>query len=298
MDTQTLKNFITLAETLHFTKASGQVLMAQPALSRQIKKLEESMGVELFKRDKRNVALTNAGAYFKKAAEQSLHQLNHAIERTRQIHNGEAGEIRMGVTHSVVQTILPKIIKKIRTEFPGIKTVLREMNNTDQYRDLENQKLDIGFVTNPIVPENIRSEIYFEDVFVLVLPQNHPLLKKKFRNLAAFSNEYFILPHRIDGSDYVHTIESICLDAGFLPNTVHHTASVSSALKLVEAGLGITIEPRASLSGQRLAIKYIELRNISQKAQSAILWNKNTENEHLPVLKLVRKLLSNEFTNL
>ena len=165
------------------------------------------------------------------------------------------------------------------------------MNNTDQYRDLENQKLDIGFVTNPIVPEHIQSEIYFEDNFVLVLPQNHPLLKKKFKGLAAFSNEYFILPHAIDGSDYVHTIESICLDAGFLPNTVHHTASVSSALKLVEAGLGITIEPKASLSGQHLAIKYIELNNISQKAQSAILWNENTENEHMPVLQLIRKII-------
>jgi DNA-binding transcriptional LysR family regulator len=291
MDTQTLKNFITLAETLHFTKASGQVLMAQPALSRQIKQLEESIGVELFKRNKRNVALTKAGAYFKDAAEAALNQLNYAMDRTRQIHNGEAGEIRIGYTHSIVQTILPRIIMKIQAEFPGIKTILREMNNTDQYRDLADQKLDIGFVTNPIVPENLKSTIFFEDIFVVVLPENHHLLKQEFTNLSAFSNETFILPHRIDGSDYVHTIESICHDAGFLPNTVHHTASVSSALKLVEAGLGITIEPKASLSGQHLAIKYIELDNIPQKAQSAMLWNDNTEHEHMPVLQLIRKII-------
>jgi DNA-binding transcriptional LysR family regulator len=292
MDTQTLKNFITLAETLHFTKASGQVLMAQPALSRQIKQLEESIGVELFKRNKRNVALTKSGIYFKRAAEQTLNQLNYAIERARLIQNGEVGEIRIGYTHSVVQTILPKIIKKIQSEFPGIKTILREMNNTDQYRDLENQKLDIGFVTNPIVPESLKSIIFFEDIFVLVLPENHRLLKKKFKSLSAFSNEHFILPHRIDGSDYVHTVESICLDAGFLPNTVHHTASVSSALKLVEAGLGITIEPKASLSGQHLALKYIELNNINQKAQSAMLWNELTENEHMPILQLIRRIIN------
>ncbi len=131
MDTQTLKNFITLAETLHFTKASGQVLMAQPALSRQIRQLEESIGVELFKRNKLNVALTSAGVYFKRAAERSIDQLNYATERARQIHNGEAGEIRIGVTHSVVPTVLPRIIKKLRTEFPGITTILRAMNNTD-----------------------------------------------------------------------------------------------------------------------------------------------------------------------
>jgi len=90
----------------------------------------------------------------------------------------------------------------------------------------------------------------------------------------------------------VHTVESICLDAGFFPNVVHHTASVSSALRLVEAGLGITIEPKGSLSGQHLAIRFIELDKITQKAQSAILWSEHTENEHLPILQLVKRVIN------
>src|ERR1700761_4006503 len=122
MDTQTLQNFIKLAETLHFTKTSGQVFMAQPALSRQIKQLEETVGAQLFTRNKRNVALTKAGLYFKEAAQQTLDQLAYAINHTRQIHNGEAGEIRIGYTHSIMQSILPQIIKEIRTEFPEITT--------------------------------------------------------------------------------------------------------------------------------------------------------------------------------
>ena len=73
------------------------------------------------------------------------------------------------------------------------------------------------------------------------------------------SNETFILPHKIDGSDYVYTLESICLDAGFFPNVVHHTA-----------GLEVTIEPKRSLSGQKLAINFIERNKITQKTQSAI----------------------------
>ena len=289
MDIQTLKNFIKLADTLHFTKASEQVFIAQPALSRQIKQLEQSIGAELFKRNKRNVSLTKAGLYFKQAAQQTIEQLNYAVSRTRQIHNGEAGEIRIGYTHSVVQTILPGIIKQIRTQFPAVRTILREMNNTDQYNDLAEQKLDIGFVTNPIVPESLKSRIFFEDVFVVVLPENHQLLQPGAWDFAALANETFILPHHIDGSDYVHTVESICFDAGFLPNVVHHTASVNSAFKLVEAGLGVTIEPKRSLSGQNLAIKYVELDKIPQKAQSTILWNENTENELNPVLQLVKR---------
>ncbi|MBC7398690.1 MAG: LysR family transcriptional regulator, partial [Mucilaginibacter sp.] len=250
MDIQTLENFIKLSDTLHFTKASAQVFMAQPALSRQIKQLEQTIGAELFKRNKRNVALTKAGVYFKQAAQQTIDQLNYAINRTRQIHNGEAGEIKIGYTHSIAQTILPRIIKEIQAQFPDVKTILREMNNNEQYRDLAEQKIDIGFATNPVVPASLKSRIFFEDVFVVVLPESHPLSADSYKDFSVFAAESFILPHEIEGSGYNHTVESICLDAGFLPNVVHHTSSVSSALRLVEAGLGITIEPKGSLLGQ------------------------------------------------
>jgi DNA-binding transcriptional LysR family regulator len=292
MHIQTLKNFIKLAETLHFTKVSELVFMAQPALSRQIKQLEQAVGAQLFKRNKRNVTLTKAGVYFKQAAQQMLNQLDYAINRTKQIHNGEAGEIKIGYTHSIVQTILPKIIKEIRAQFPEVKTILREMNNSEQYKELAEQKIDIGFATNPIVPETLNSKVFFEDIFVVVLPENHDLLKGSAMDFSIFSEETFILPHEIEGSDYLYTVESICLDAGFFPNVVHHTSSVNSAFKLVEAGLGITIEPKASLLGQNLAIKFIELNNIPQKAQSAILWSENTENEHMPILQLVKKIIN------
>ena len=292
MDIQTLRNFIKLADTLHFTKASQQVFMAQPALSRQIKQLEQSIGAQLFKRDKRNVSLTKAGVYFRQAAQQTVDQLNYAVSRAKQIHNGEAGEIKIGYTHSIVHSVLPQIIKEIRAEFPDVKTVLREMNNPEQYRDIAEHKLDIGFATNPIVPENLKSKVFFEDVFVVVLPENHRLFNEKITGFSALANETFILPHEIEGSDYVYTVESICLDAGFFPNVVHHTSSVSSALRLVEAGLGVTIEPKGSLSGQNLAIKYIELDTIPQKALSTILWSENTEHEHLPILQLIKRIIN------
>ena len=286
-----MRNFLTLAETLHFTKASQEVLMAQPALSRQIKQLEEEIGAELFKRNKRNVSLTKAGFYFKDAARQITDQLDYAISRTRLIHEGVAGEIKIGYTHSIVQTILPALVKEIRSAFPEVRTILREMSNNEQYKDLTEQKIDIGFATNPIVPANLKSRIFWEDFFVVVMPENHPFLKRKVRDFSLFANETFILPHEVEGSGYLRTVESICLDAGFAPKVVHHTSSVNSAFRLVEAGLGITIEPKGSLLGQNLAIKSIELNKIPQKAQSVILWTDNTEIEHLPILRLIKKLI-------
>ena len=130
MDTQTLKNFIKLADTLHFTKTSEELFIAQPALSRQIKQLEQAIGADLFKRNKRNVVLTKAGVYFKHAAQETIDHLDYAINRTKQIHHGGAGEIKIGYTHSIVQTILPRIVKEIRTEFPGYKN---DTQGNEQY---------------------------------------------------------------------------------------------------------------------------------------------------------------------
>jgi DNA-binding transcriptional LysR family regulator len=142
------------------------------------------------------------------------------------------------------------------------------------------------------VPANLKSQVFFEDVFVVVLPEGHRLLKEPFHDFSVFAEEAFILPHEIEGSGYIRTVESICLDASFFPNVVHHTSSVSSALRLIEAGLGITIEPKASLSGQNLAIKYIELNNIPQKPQSVILWTENTEQEYGSILQLIKGVIN------
>lgn len=291
MDLEVVKNFLKLCETLSFTKASKEVFIAQPALSRQIKKLEDDLGVQLFKRDKRNVALTIAGSHFRGEMEKVLIQVARISSKTKQIAKGLAGEISIGYTHSMAQTALPEIIARVNREFPELKTVLRELNNSFQYQALASQEIDIAFVTNPIVPRPFKSKVFREDNFVIVVPMNHPVTEENFKGVADFAGEQFILPPDMEGSDYVRVMESICLDAGFYPEIVHQTASVNTAFKLVEAGLGVTIEPKASLSGQNLSIRYLELKSIPQKALSVVLWNGRTEIEHLPVLNLVLSCL-------
>jgi DNA-binding transcriptional LysR family regulator len=99
MDIQTLENFLKVAESLNFTRASETAFIAQPALSRQIMLLERTLGADLFHKNKRKVELTEAGVFFRDEIQKLLHQFQETCRRTVQINNGEAGEIRIGYTN-------------------------------------------------------------------------------------------------------------------------------------------------------------------------------------------------------
>ncbi len=288
MNIQQLKNVVVLSEKLNFTRTAEELNIVQPALSRQIKQLEEEIGAVLFKRDKRNVQLTPAGYYFIKESKKLLIQLERISKQTLHIHNGEAGEIRIGFTHSIMQTILPEILKTINHKIPGIKAVLKEMNNRDQYVALQQNELDIGFATNPMVPFNLKSKVLHIDNFVVLLPDYHPVNENNYKDFSVFAKEEFIFPTVSDGPNYVHILESICVDAGFTPKIIHETDSASTSFRLIEAGLGISIEPISSLHGHEFPIRSIELKSIKQKAKLTMLWNPEKESEYPELFNLLK----------
>ncbi len=288
MTIQQLKNVVILSEKLNFTRAAEELNIVQPALSRQIKQLEEEIGAILFQRDKRNVKLTRAGSYFVNEAKKLISQSARMRKQTAHIHKGEAGEIRIAFTHSIMQTILPDILKTINQRTPGIKAILKEMNNRDQYLALQQNELDIGFATNPMVPVNLKSKVLHIDNFVILLPENHPVCENNYEDFSVFSNEEFIFPTVSDGPNYVHILESICVDAGFTPKVVHETDSASTSFRLVEAGLGISLEPISSLHGHEFPIKNIELKDIRQKAKLTMMWNPERESEYPDLFELLK----------
>lgn len=288
MDIEVLRNFLRLADTLHFTRASGKAFIAQSALSRQIKQLESEVQASLFKRDRRNVELTPAGEYFKTEVQRVLNQLDYAITRAQQMDKGEAGEIRIGYTHSAMQSFLPVLIKSLNQHFPAIRTVLIEMANVHQALALKERKIDISISPNPVIEGDVRSKVLVQDHFAIVLPTNHPIDQSNFESLSQFANESFILPPRTEGTLYVGTIESMCIDAGFVPHIIHETSYANTGIRLVEAGIGITIEPVSGLAGYS-GIKFIELKNVIQKAELTMLWLPDLEDEFPKVFTLLNQ---------
>lgn len=291
MDIHQLKNFLVLASTLNYRRTAERVFIAQPALSRQIQQLENEIGALLFTRDKRNVALTPAGIYLQQEAGRLLEQLEQAFQRTAQIHRGEAGSIRIGHASSAMQSILPKILVSIREHTPDLRAMLIETTNRFQMEALLNREIDVGFAPNIIPPADISSRVVYTENFVLILPEHHPVGPDTFTDLSVFAHESFILPPQAEGNGYVESIQALCQQYGFLPHIAYESAYSGTVLRLVEAGMGISIEPASTLRGQNLRIKTIELNQVAPKAEMRLLWLTKRTDELMPFFTLVDRIL-------
>ncbi|GAB2632741.1 LysR family transcriptional regulator [Emticicia sediminis] len=291
MDFRTIEHFLKLSETLNFRKAADEIYIAQPALSRQIMALEEELGVVLFDRNKRNVALTTAGDYFKEECERILEDFERVKQRTFQIHKGEGGEIKIAHSSSSMQFLLPNILAKIQAEMPLMKTNLNETTNIYGINALINRTIDVAFGPNMIVPKELNTRTIYVENFVILLPQNHWLDENNFESLAQLADENFILPPRNESSGYVESLEALCQSYGFIPKVAYQSGNSNTVLRLVEAGLGISIEPKSALSGQNMNVKFIELNNISLKASMLMLWLRGREKELKPFFEIVDKVM-------
>jgi DNA-binding transcriptional LysR family regulator len=142
------------------------------------------LGVLLFERDKRNVKLTPASECLREEAKQVLSPLDNISKRTKQIHQGESGEIRIGHPCSAIYSIIPPILTSLRTHFPEIKAKLSKVLEDDLFGNLKNYQVDVSFIREPFVNKNIVSTVTFEEPFALVLPENHWISLKNFSSLA------------------------------------------------------------------------------------------------------------------
>jgi len=248
MEIRHLIYFKTVAEELHFRKAASKLFISQPPLSRQIKELEEELGVVLFERNNKRVVLTDAGLYFKKEVDGILAKLEEGKNIARQIHSSISGELRIGYISSTYYDHLVDILKEMRLAFPHVKTRLYEVPSIKQVKALEDGKLDIGIIRAPVNSEKLMVKTLFNDPFVLVtqqlLPQLHPNELKGF-----LADKPFIFFSQDYAPEFNFKLLEICRRIGFYPEITHEANNVHSILRLVENGLGVSIVP-ASLMKQ------------------------------------------------
>lgn len=286
MDTRQIRHFLILCDTLNFRKAAEQINIVQPALSRQIQLLENELGALLFNRSKRTVSLTEAGIFFQKEANRILQDLDKTITRTAQLHKGEAGEIKLTHASSAMNSVVPSFLVKVKAKWPLLKTTVQEASNFQQIEMMLARKTDIGIAPNISLLPEMNAKVLYKENFVLILPLNHPLSKKRLTDLSVLKNETFILPQLSTGTGYVEAILEICQGYGFKPAVAHESAHSTGVLRLVEAGLGISIEPISSVRGTNMNIKLIELKQLPQKAVMTLFWLREREDELSKFIKI------------
>ncbi|MDJ1471383.1 LysR substrate-binding domain-containing protein [Cytophagaceae bacterium DM2B3-1] len=281
MEIRQLKYFLTLAEELHFKKASEKLFIVQPALTKQIQDLEKELGVQLFERNKRKVKLTIAGEFFRNEIIQVLEKLEEAKNKVRLVEEGQKGEIRIGYVGSCIHTFLPDLLTVLNERHPEIQTYLSEMTSASQLQAIQKGELDVAFLRNPPANKRFGEKLIFQETFALVLPEEHHLNQHNFEGMHQVAHEKFILPTRADGEQYYQLQWSICEDAGFLPQIAHETVHGHTVLKLIDHHLGISLLPTSFKDITNASVKFIELPNIPQRAEITALWDRHNPNPSL-----------------
>lgn len=285
------KYFMAVAEELHYRKAAERLFISQPGLSRQIKQMEEILDAQLFLRSKKKVSLTPAGDYLKGELEFVLNHLELTKKQLKLINDGNSGELRIGFLGSAMQSVVPKLLVKLRDDYPNIKTSLDELSNHAQVNAVLKDKLDLGFVRLARVPKELNLKPVFEDTFSIVLPKDHALNEESFKGMKQLKDESFVLFSQDYSPLYFDKVMSICEDAGFTPKVSHRSVHAQTIFTLVENKLGVAIIPTSLQYGFNLNVKFIELKRIKQRAQLSVIWKKDNRN---PVLKHGVNLLLNE----
>jgi len=285
-----IRYFLAVAEDLHFRKAAERLYISQPGLSRQIKQLEEELGIKLFERHNRKVQLTSVGLYLQKELSHNLKSLGHILDHAKLLHAGDRGNLKFGYVGSAIRKIIPNLLLKLRKKYPAILFSLSEMNNQKQVDDLLTDEIDIGFVRLERVPRGLEIQPILKEPFCLVLPSDHPIGARQFKNLTQFKEESFILFDQKYSSSYYERVMQIFDDSGFVPMVSHSTIHASSIYKLVENKFGISIVPKSLTLGAEKGVKFIELNKISQRTVLSVVWNKKNRNPMLQnFLALLKK---------
>lgn len=277
-----LKYFLAVAEELHFRRAAERLYISQPGLSRQIKQMEDDLGVTLFERHNRKVTLTKAGQYLKKELALSLKNLNQSLEHAKLLHDGKRGDLKLGYVGSAMQQVIPDLLLKFEAGNPNVVFSLKELDNQTQILDLLSFNLDLGFVRLERVPKGLEIKSILRESFCLVLPKDYALQSDTITNLKAFKNEAFILFGPKYSASYFEKVMQIFDDSGFSPIVSHNTIHAGSIYKLVENGFGISIVPKSLASSEIQTVKFVELKGIKQKTTLSVVWNKNNRN---PILR-------------
>ena len=275
------KYFLAVAEELHFKKAADKLFISQPGLSKQIKEMEEALGFKLFERNNRNVVLTAAGKYLKEEITLLLNDNERILRHAQHIATGNEGEIHLGYVGSAMQTIIPKLLIRFRKKYPSIHFSLQEMDNNRQINDLLGNKIDIGFVRLNEVPKALSLRPVFDETFSLVLPKNHALNSRNFTSLNQLKEEQFIFFEKAYSPSYHEKVMSMFEDCGFSPTVFHTSVHATTIYRLVENSFGVAIVPSSLKLGYNMDIKFIELKNVPQRAVLSLAWNKENRNPML-----------------
>ncbi len=279
MDLRQLRYLVALAEERHFTRAAAREHIAQPALSQQIRRLEDEVGLALVERTTRHVAITRAGQLLVARARRILAELDAAQSELQGVRGLQTGHVAVGAMHTMGPVDVSLALAIFHERHPGVELTVREMSSEELAGMLRVDELDLAFlsVTERIESHGLGLHQLVSEELVVVLPLGHPLAGRRRVRMAELSGEQFI-SYR-EGARLRELLRSAGLQAGFEPQIKLESNESQRIRRLVARRMGVAILPRSDAVTPGAEVAVVKLVRPSLHRDITLAWR---EERRLP----------------
>lgn len=293
MEVQQARAFLVVAEELHFGRAADRLRMAQPPLSRMIKKLEQSLRTELFERSTRHVELTPAGEALIEPARRLVAASEAARRTVVETVKGEIGVVNFGFAGASVHDSVGEIARQVRRHCPRVKLELHssQFSHTALQRVLDGS-LDAAIGRWDFLPAEVASMVMGVEEAIIALPAIHPLAGRDSVSMKELADEQWVVLPGGFGSALQNRLNSLAMAAGFVPHVAHTAPDSWTLVVLVgaEMGCALTLDTvRDNVSSENVV--FLPVREGHNKLDVRLIWNRTNRNPALrSVLETARRV--------
>lgn len=278
-----LTYFLAAAEEENFRSAAERMHVSQPPLSKQIRLLEEALGVELFRREGGRVRLTQAGMQLRDSGPNVLDQLRRAVDDTRRAAAGGAGRLTIGFTDDYFLSGLAESISTYQSRYPEVVVGSHVGLTARLARETAHRDIDIAFVCPPLPPfvgELTVRHLKPTHIHALV-PATHRLTDRESIDLAELKEEAFVMEPRMRATGYFTRLGMMFDDAGFSPKIVHECEGTPMTVNLVAAGLGVALIGEHTMLAPDNRVVILAVSGIESTVRRAAIWRTDNHSPRL-----------------
>jgi LysR family hydrogen peroxide-inducible transcriptional activator len=268
---QELRYLVALADVGHFGRAARACHVSQPTLSAAIKKLEGELGIVLVERTRRRVALSEIGRVLAGQARVVLDEARRFTEMAQQDREPLSGDFRLGVIPTIGPYLLPHVVRSLRTRFPSLRLLLREIQTDPLLGELRAGRVDAALLSLPIAGDDLVRAPLYDEPFVLALPRGHPFAAKKKVRAESIAELPLLLLE--EGHCFREQALEVCSRVSSRAREEVAGASLETLRNMVAAGVGATLLPQLAATGSRRDVEIVPVAPEPSR-RVALVWRK------------------------
>lgn len=259
LNTRQLRYFCEVVRTQNFSRAAEELHIAQPALSRQIQKLEDELKVSLVDRSCRPLKITRAGIHLYEQASQILSRLEELKKTTQRVHSEDRNWVGVGFVPSILYGGIPKTIQAFSSSHANIDITMTEMVSAQQVEAIKSRRIDVGFGRLAISDDAVSNTVLTEEPLVVALSSNHCLAQSSSLPLSDIVKETLILYPATPKPNYSDQVLRQFKVRGLEVSKTYETNGLQTAIGMAAAGMGLAIVPKSVQLLQRADIIYLPI---------------------------------------